>query len=374
MSLLLGIITFLYIFILLFLLYGFRGQPDFSGKNFPIKTTFTIIIPFRDEAAHLPRLLISLKNLNYPKTLFEILLVNDDSIDTSQEICQEFISKNPDLKLRLLQNQRFSGSPKKDAITTGIKLAKNNFIITTDADCQVPQDWLREHNAHYVNNNSKMVAGPAAAIPENNFLSKFQELDFFSLQVATMGGFGVNQPFMCNGANLSYSKKAFNQVNGFEGNDFIGSGDDVFLLEKFRKQGLKITFLKSHSAVVSTALQKTWSGLFSQRIRWTAKTSAYENNFGKAVGLLVLLMNLFLILALLGTLSGFLSPKILLLPFLLKFNIDFLLIYNGAYFFGRENVLKHYFMSSLLYPFFSCAVAIFSLFKGYNWKGRQFKK
>ncbi len=374
MSIFLGVTTFLYAFLLLFLVYGFKKLPNFFRNKTAPETGFSVIIPFRNEAKNLPQLLHSLKMLNYPKELFEIILVNDASEDTSEEFCKNFAENNPELDLKLLQNKRTSGSPKKDALTTGIKFAKKEYIITTDADCMLPQDWLKEFDAGITGTGVEMIAGPVAPVPKNGFLNSFQELDLYSLQAATMGGFGVDLPFMCNGANFCYSKKAFLKVNGFTGNEGIASGDDIFLLEKFRQEGFKTTFLKSKAAVATTHLQPTFKGLISQRIRWAAKTSAYKGFFGKAVGLTVLFMNFGLVLAFVAVAAGVFPFQILFFPFLLKFNVDFLLIYSGAQFFDREKVLKNYFFSSLIYPFFSSYVAILSLFSGYQWKGRPFKK
>lgn len=374
MSIFIGVITALYIFLLLFLLYGYNKLPLFSGKISAPLVGFSVIVAFRNEANNLPQLLYSLQHLDYPKDFYEVIVINDGSQDRSEEVCQKFANEYPDLHLKILQNTRTSGSPKKDALTTGIKTAEMEFIITTDADCRVPQNWLRDFSSKIRETGAQMIAGPVGPLACHGFWSSFQELDIYGLQAATMGGFGVDLPFMCNGGNLGYSKKGFEGVEGFEGNSEIASGDDIFLLEKFRKKGFKTVFLKSTSAVVSTALQPTFKDLIAQRVRWAAKTSAYKGFFGKAVGLTVLLMNLALIGALLGFATGNLSPMNILLPFLLKFNVDFLLIYSGARFFGREMALKNYFFISLVYPFFSSYVAISSLFKSYRWKGRRFKK
>ncbi|SDK89500.1 Glycosyltransferase, catalytic subunit of cellulose synthase and poly-beta-1,6-N-acetylglucosamine synthase [Salinimicrobium catena] len=374
MIIFLAVISFLYVFLLLFLLYGLRKLPDFCGKNSVPKTTFSILIPFRNEAESLPELLYSLKQLNYPKEFFEIILINDASEDASEAICTSFISENPQLNVSFLQNQRKSGSPKKDALTTGIEAAKNDFIATTDADCRLPETWLQELDAVIQNDEAEFVAGPVTVIPKKGFWNGFQELDIFSLQAATMGSFGVDLPIMCNGANLCFSKEAFLKVNGYSGNEGIASGDDIFLLEKFQKAGLKTAFLKSRAAIVQTTLQPDLESLISQRVRWAAKTSAYKSFFAKIVGLTVLLMNLGLIMAFLGFVTGLLPLQAFGLPFLLKFNADFILIYQGARFFDREKAMKTYFFSSLIYPFFSSYVTAISLFCGYNWKGRRFRK
>lgn len=374
MSILIILVSLAYVFLILFLLYGFSKTQDFFGNVHPPKTRFSVIIPFRNEAENLSPLFYSLKNLNYPAELFEIILVNDASEDASEELCNKFMEENLKLELTLLQNNRTSGSPKKDAITTAIKKAKYEYIITTDADCTVPEAWLQEFNSAIVEWNAKMIAGPVKISPSKGFLASFQEIDVFSLQGATIGGFGVDLPFMSNGANFCYEKKAFEEVNGFKGNEKIASGDDIFLLEKFRKEGLKTAFLKSKSAIVTTQAQPNWSSLIAQRIRWAAKTSAYNNFFGKFVGLIVLAMNLILVLTMVGVLLEKISPALLLFPFLLKFNIDFILIYNCARFFEREKVLKNYFWCSLIYPFLNSYIAVLSLFSGYSWKSRRFKK
>lgn len=373
-----GILIFLYIGLLLYLLYGFHQLKTISEENIPPKTTFSIVIPFRNEAENLPQLFVSLRKLYYPEDLFEILLVNDASEDASEAICEEFITAEKGLHVKLLQNERKSESPKKDAINTGISAAKNDFIVTTDADCLLPEKWLQEFNSRLMATGAKFLAGPVMISrkegSKSSFLELFQEIDFLSLQLATMGGFGVKQPFMCNGANLCFEKASFLELNGYDGNDYISSGDDIFLLEKFRKRGFKIGFLKRKEATVLTKAQQNLKALLQQRIRWAAKTGATKGFFGKFVGLLVLLMNLSLVLAFFAAVFKLFPPGIFLFLFLLKFNIDFILIYSCADFFGNERVLKNYFWCSIVYPFFSSYVAMRALFGGYSWKGRHFKK
>lgn len=374
----LAVVTFFYIFLLLFLLYGINQVPEFFGKPTAPKTTFSIVIPFRNEAENLPKLFNSIKRLKYPAEMFEVLLINDASEDASEDLCKAFQKENTQLKLQLLQNIRRSGSPKKDAIQTAVVSAKHDFILTSDADCTLPENWLREYNSFICEKNVGVVAGPVRVDSETrskrSFLGSFQELDILSLQSATVGGFGVDLPFMCNGANFCYSKQAFLEVDAFEGNSEIASGDDIFLLEKFRKAGFKPMFLKSKNAVVKTLPQENFKLLFSQRVRWAAKTSSYKNFFGKLLGIIVLLMNLSLVLALGALFGGYLESRTFLVIFLLKFNVDFLLIYSSARFFGRERIMKNYLWCSFIYPFFSTTVALSSIFSGYTWKGRSFKK
>lgn len=334
---------------------------------------FSILIPFRDEASNIPTLAKSLQKLNYLAEQFEVIWINDGSTDNSVPILTEFIIKNTNWKL--IDNQRKSNSPKKDALNTAINKAKYNWIITTDADCEVPKNWLQSFCGfirHYTKQqNITMIAAPVAYKTENNFLQNFQNMDFLSLIGSTIGAFGIGKPFMCNGANLCYKKEAFYDVDGFDGNDNIASGDDVFLLEKMLKKDPKsVHYLKSIDALVFTKPESTFKGLLHQRIRWASKTSATNTVFGKGVGIIVFLMNLILVF---GFVFSVFQPEYLnsfLLLFLLKFNIDFILILKTYRFVGLNNGIKSYIFSSLLYPFFVMFVVFLSFFKKVMWKGR----
>ncbi|MCF4100223.1 glycosyltransferase [Gillisia sp. M10.2A] len=375
MIVLLVLISTLYAFLLVSLFLGWRKIPLTRLQHLAPTANFSIVIPFRNEAENLPQLLESISILEYSSKKFEILLIDDASEDDSYNICSTFIKTHHDFNIQVLKNIRSSNSPKKDAITIAIESAKFEYIITTDADCQVPKKWLQAFNEGLQSKSADMLAGPVAYISDNSsWLTIFQDLDLVSLQIAGAGSFGLKKAFLCNGANLCYRKTAFEEVDGFSGNEQISSGDDVFLLQKFVAENKKVSFLKNEKAIVLTSPQPTLKELLSQRIRWAAKTHAYKSVFSKLIGISVLLMNLSIVVAFLLTLTGTFPITWLAFLFLLKFNIDFILLQQAAYFFGKKGILSSYFWSSILYPFFSTYVAIASLFKGFEWKGRNFNR
>ncbi|MGB8375427.1 MAG: glycosyltransferase [Salegentibacter sp.] len=376
MTFLIILFGILYLLLIGSLIYGWRKLPEFQLKHKEPKTGFSIIIPFRNEAENLPELLNSLRKIKYPASYFEILLVNDQSQDTSERICTKFVENHPDLHFRVFQNKRRSNSPKKDAILTAVEKAQFEYLLTTDADCVVPPTWLQAFASLISEENTQLVAGPVRlkkTEQKKPLFHAFEELDVLSLQASGAGGFGLNQPFMCNGANLCYEKQAFLKSGGFSGNDNIASGDDVFLLQKFSEKGLKTVFLKSEAAVVETQPQHSLQQLISQRIRWAAKTPAYTSLFAKTAGMVVFLTNFSLVFGLVLALFRPLMLLPLMLLFFVKFNLDFILIFSAAKFFRREEVMRSYFWSSFVYPFFSTFIAVLSLFKGFDWKGRHFK-
>jgi len=199
------------------------------------------------------------------------------------------------------------------------------------------------------------------------------------LQGITIGSFGhrdsfLGKPFLCNGANLCYDKEGFEAVNGFDGNEHIASGDDVFLLQKMMERFPdQVQFLKSREAVVLTSPKDTLRGLLQQRIRWASKTSALKATFPKVLGLLIFGTNLLILIAFVLGISGQVSLAQAGLLFLLKFNIDFLFLHKTSQFFEQQHVMRSYFLSSLIYPFFTVAIVILSFFGGYGWKGRAYR-
>lgn len=358
-------ILLIYISAIVLLIYGFSKVKNYESTGLSPKTKFTIIVPFRNEEENLPQLLKSFSKLNYPKDLFEVILVDDFSN-------KEFTDASLPFTVSIIKNNRVSNSPKKDAISTAMQFVKLDWVITTDADCVVDQNWLTTFDNYIQNHNVSMIAGAVTYDCEDSFLHHFQQLDLASLQGATIGSFGIGKGFMCNGANFAYTKSLFETLNGFNGNDKIATGDDVFLLQKaVAKFPNKVHYLKSESNIVVTKPLDDWKSLFYQRVRWASKTGSYQSKFGIVLGLVVFLGNLCWALSIVFCILGLFSIQNIFLLFLLKFVVDSILIYKANRFLTKRKI-KYLFLSSLIYPFFSSAVALYSLFGKYEWKGRQF--
>ena len=305
--------------------------------------------------------------------LFEVILV-DDASDYRLQIAncrpeQEGTGKA--FQISIIDNIRVSKSPKKDAISTAIQVVKNDWVITTDADCVVSENWLLSLDNYIQLHNISMIAGAVTNNCEDSFLHHFQQLDLASLQGATIGSFGLEKGFMCNGANFAYTKSFFQELNGFDGNDGIASGDDVFLLQKaIASFPDKVHYLKSENNIVTTKPLDDWKSLFHQRVRWASKTGSYQSKFGKGLGLIVFGGNVGFLFVVCGLLFGIGNFFLMVFLLLAKFTVDFVLIKKTNSF--LKNKTHFYLISSLLYPFFSVSVALYSWFGKYEWKGREF--
>ena len=361
-----SIIALVYFCNILLLILGFPKVKNFEVSDIFSKTKFTIIVPFRNEEENLPILLQSISMLDYPIDMFEVILVDDDSKE-------KFKIQNSKFKIHIIDNLRTSNSPKKNAINTAIAIAKNDWIITTDADCVMQPKWLKTFDHYIQENNSKMIAAGVFYKTSGSFLDHFQQLDLLSLQGTTIGSFGNSKGFMCNGANFCYQKAFFHELNGFEGNSNVASGDDVFLLQKaIANDPEAVRFLKSEMAIVETQTMKNWRDLFFQRVRWASKTANYTSFYAKQLGLSVFFMNLTWLIVISFLLIEKVNISFFAFFTISKLLIDFILLYRTSAFFKIR--LHFVLLSSFVYPIFSVFVVLYSVFGKYEWKGRRFKK
>ncbi len=364
----------LYVFLIGQLIWGFNKVKTSNTIHSTPISGFTIIIPFRNEARHLPHLLESITRLNYPSEKIEIILIDDFSKDDSERICIQWRLKNEHLDTTLLKNLHLSNSPKKDAIGRAMPIAKYDWVITTDADCIVNKNWLITLDNYIQTNTVEMIVGAVIYKTKNNWFHHFQQLDLMSLQGVTIGSFGMGKPFMCNGANFAYSKNFFYKIGGFGGITEQASGDDVLLLQKaVAENKTGVHYLKHPDFIVETKPENDLYKLMMQRVRWAAKTASYKSNYAKFLAVIVLLMNLSLTFAFCLLPFALLNWRVLLSVFLIKYIVDYIMLYkSNAYL--RKGKFFIPLASSIFYPIFSSWVGIYSLFGNYMWKGRTFKK
>lgn len=369
------LILLMYLALIVSLYIGFNQVNGFYLKDKPPMTQFSIIIPFRNEVPNIPALLKSLFQLNYPRDKFEVILINDGSTDSSVNTITSFFKRyKGKVKYRIIDNQRLTNSPKKDAINTGVTHANYPYIITTDADVILPNYWLDSFDEYIQQNDPNLIVGPITYTGISTFLDRYQALDILSLQGSTIGAFGIKKPFLCNGANLCYSKTVFQELNAYKGNADIASGDDIFLLESMlKKDPKKVHYLKSKLSIVETKPEPSWSHLIHQRQRWAAKTSSYQLPFGKAVGIVVMSTNVLIITLPWLVVCNQLALNSALMLFLIKFSTDFLMLYRSSRFFEQTELLSSVVLTSILYPVLNTYILAKSLMSPFLWKGRKFK-
>jgi len=374
-----------YISIFLFLGYSFlivyywlswRSIPEYFSSAEKPSTGFSVIIPARNEERNIIGSLESVCAQHYPTNLLQIIAIDDCSTDKTWDLVRNFRPGE-----RLINSTRLGevedvgfSAHKKRAIETGIAISRNDVIVTTDADCKHPLAWLKTIASFYEEKRSVFIAAPVALENDSSILQIFQALDFLVLQGITGASVHQNIHSMCNGANLVYEKKAFNNVGGFLGIDNIASGDDMLLMHKISsKYPGGVHYLKSKQAIVTSLPMKNWRDFFNQRIRWSSKARFYDDKRIFSVLLLVYLFNLsFLMLLAAGFWFHILWLCVGIL-WIAKTIVEFPFVYSVARFFDKTSLLKYFLFFQPLHITYTIIAGLFGQFGKYEWKGRKVK-
>ena len=375
-----------YALLIIFYTVSWKQMPDFVPAPAPLSeedsVKISIIIPARNEAANIKSCLDSICQQSYPAHLYEVLVIDDHSTDDTASIVKNYPATN----IRLISLQDFLqngiiNSYKKKAIEIAVSTATGQLIVTTDADCIVPTNWLQTIARFYSQSNAALMVMPVAFLPATQggglgakLLSIFQSLDFMTLQGITGASVYKKAHSMCNGANLAYTKKAFNEVGGFKGIDHIASGDDMLLMHKiFSLYPEKVLFIKSPEVIVQTQTAPTLKAFINQRIRWASKADKYDDKRIFAVLVLVYFFNLCLMGLMIASLFSSSILYYTLVMIVAKTLVELLFLFPVAAFFSNSKLLFYFPFAQPFHVFYTVVAGWLGKFGTYSWKGREVK-
>jgi len=252
----------------------------------------SIVISAKDEEDCIESCILSLLQLNYPKDKLEIVLVNDRSFDRTKEIMTKYASTNPHIKYVEITEERGKLKGKANALAQALKKATGEIIFTTDADIEVNKQWLREVLKYY-SEKTGVVSGYSVIKPKNLFWG-LQSVDWLYLLTVASGGDGIGIPISCVGNNMSYRKKAYDEIGGYESIPFSVT-EDFMLLQKIHKTGNYKTHFPVNKDTMNITLPcLTLKQLIRQKKRWS-KGGLGEPNMGMLVGLFSFLTGIILL-------------------------------------------------------------------------------
>ena len=335
--------------------------------------TFQVLIPARNEEDTIASCLNSIINQTYSKERYKIAVIDDHSTDKTAEIVRKFEQKFPDL-VQLLQYKKNHPHKayKKAAIQYGIEHTDSEIIATIDADCVAQPTWLEGIARHY-DKDVGMVSGFILIHPafEKTLFHKIQSLEFLSLVTTGAGAIGNGHPVISNGANLSYRRCVFEEVDGFKDIDSVPSGDDDLLMQKIHHlTSWRIRFAIEKNTHNYTRPVENVKAFLNQRTRWASKSAHYRQKSLVAFLVSVYLFYLFLFLWPVWLILG-VSWGGLLLGFVAKWGADYLITQKGAAFTQRKDLLKYFPFAQFFQIPYILWVGVKGLSGNYEWKGRQ---
>ncbi|MEO8085563.1 MAG: glycosyltransferase [Bacteroidota bacterium] len=371
------LLSFIYAGFLCWCIRGWMRLQPVDSNQFKDQqpVSISVIIPARNEAENIFDCLSDFIRQDYPFDSFEVIVADDHSNDDTSAIVQKFIHDHPALRIQLLQLKAGGENKtyKKYAITSAIDISAGELIITTDADCRRGRMWLKSIAGYYASCHPEMISAPVIFEGEKSWLEKIQSLEFLGLVGIGAAAIRNGYPFLCNGANLAFSKEVFRVTGGYDAAKNISSGEDTQLMLKIAPRGKeRIQFLKSIHATVRTKAQKSMQELLDQRKRWASKIPVQMNAFTICIAIVAYFLHAGLLISGFGILySG--NLYCFFIPLFIKMIPEFILLTSVAGFFKKSKLLYLFLPAQFIYPIYISVVGISSFSKSYQWKGREVK-
>lgn len=354
---------------LLYGVFGVVGLYKIWSKKVTIKPVelpqgVSVVVALKDEEHNVKRLI---ESLSLQKTTFpiEFILVDDHSDDNTKDLIEGLILG--DKKFKLISN---SGEGKKAAVISGVKVAVNEIILQTDADCFLPEFWVTSMVNRKLAGGADLVLGPVYPFRNKSVLNGLIRLEWLAMQFITAFTARLNKPGMANGANIAFNKSDYLAFYESELGQNFASGDDMFFLRFLQKMGRNIGFNLDQKAIVKTEMPNNIKALAQQRIRWATKAGKTTNALTYIFSLVVVLANFAWIGALYSVFENLQNLPVLIIAVCWKLITDFVICWNMARFFKDPKVLAFVPIMFFVYPVYLVLGVLFSFRRSYSWKGR----
>lgn len=251
--------------LLLLLQVNFRGVPNPQGP-WP---TITLLIPCRNEEKNLPYLLASLEKLDYPEDKLQLVLGDDHSEDQTLEMLLEWSRDKSFLQvMEIAEGDGLRINGKANALAQMAKQANGEYLLFTDADCEVPTTWLKSMVWASRYKKADLVTG-VTAIRGKTRMAAMQALDWWLTLGLVKIASDLGSSVTSMGNNMLIRKAAYEAVGGFEGIPFSLT-EDFQMAKSLEAKGFCAFHLVSEGNLIFTKAQETLKGLLQQRKRWMA--------------------------------------------------------------------------------------------------------
>lgn len=262
---------------------GSKSVKSDNGKNKPSEPNVSVIVPARNEEQNIKRCLDSLEALDYPEDKLEIVIIDDNSDDSTASIVQNYCDRIKHFSLLSLNGSSESGSPKNTGANTentgasgkiaalkyGYKETSGEIILQTDADCAVPSGWIKTITSNM--EKEVGIVGGAVILDEyskrNSWITRILSLDWLYLLGVGAGANGAGFPLSCFGNNLAVRKTAYEDAGGYDAIPFTFT-EDFALFKSITRAGWRGSFSLEESSVIFSRPPDSFRDFINQRLRW----------------------------------------------------------------------------------------------------------
>lgn len=266
MEIILSAIILVYIIVTIIVFKSaLKKYPKKILTDFP---SISVIVAARNEEDNILECLVSLNDMDYPEDKIEIIMIDDNSTDNTYKIVDDFIQDKP--KIKLIKSKKEIGhlKGKTNALANALEIAKGEIILTTDADCIVHKNWAKTIVSYYNNENVAAVFGITEIIGERPFFA-MQSVDSIYLLTVSSGTMHLKMPMSCIGNNMSYRRKVYDEVGGYEKIDFSITEDYKLLNEIVKLKKYDVIYPIDTDSMITTKPCLDYTTLYRQRKRWS---------------------------------------------------------------------------------------------------------
>lgn len=280
--LLVSLLIQLYYYLGIYLRVALFKKTDNNSNINTEKPPVSVVICARNEEENLKHFLPKVLEQKYPN--YEVIVVNDCSSDNSDIVLENFQKQYPHLKVTTIKEDEKFSHTKKLALTVGIKAAKNEWLLLTDADCVPQSDLWLSTMAENFKGNTEVVLGYGGYLSEKGLLNKLIRFDTMLIAMNYFGFTLIRKPYMGVGRNLAYKRSLFFKNRGFASHSQIDSGDDdLFIREVANKANTVVEF--RHEAHTLSVPRKTYTNWIRQKRRHTSTSKYYNSGIKLLLGL-----------------------------------------------------------------------------------------
>lgn len=325
----------------------------------------SVIIAAKNEAHNLPALLSSIAQLEIPEADYEIIIVSDHSTDDTTQVIANWIGQ---FGIRFIDfTDQIPGlTGKKAALQKGIELAQYDILAFTDADCQIPPNWLLEISRSMTPEVDYMLGYSTIyhSVGEGDLkLVNFERSIYYTLAAA---GLAWRKPITASACNMIYRKSLFERSGGFSGIGHILSGDDDLLLIKMMPYIKKAIYNPSEDMQISCYEDNDLSRIYHKNIRRASKFR-YHPPYLKRLSAAIFLYFIFFYTALMLLLFTEMN-YLLLAAIVLKSAAELFISQNSLALAGKTHLGILYFPQILIFPLQFIFYAVRGSLGKYRWK------
>lgn len=246
----------------------------------------SVLVCAHNELENLRRLLPLLLQQDYPAG-FEIVLVDDRSEDDTFLYVQQLTQYYPHVRLVTVTRTPDGLSPKKYALTLGIKTARHPRMLFTDADCiPATNQWIRYMQRGF-SQPADMVLGYSAYAPEPGFLNKLIRFETFLTGAQYLSFAWRGSPYMGVGRNLAYTRQVFHSTKGFASHIRSLGGDDDLLVQDAVAKGARVVVVAEPGAHTLSEPARTWRAWWRQKRRHLSAGRQYRLEDRLRIGIFI---------------------------------------------------------------------------------------